>query len=132
MTKPREPFSFASRIRSFGYAFSGLGFAFRTQHNFRIQLLAAIACVTLGALLRISMDDWRWIVLAIVMVLTAELLNTAIEHLCDVVQPERHASVKAAKDVAAGAVLVTSIGAAVIGAIVFWPHVASLIWPASP
>ena len=48
------------------------------------------------------------------------------------VQPERHASVKAAKDVAAGAVLVTSIGAAVIGALVFWPDVAILIWPPSP
>ena len=78
------------------------------------------------------MDDWRWVVLAIVIVLATELLNTAFEHLCDVVQPELHASVKAAKDVAAGAVLVTSIGAAVIGAMVFWPHVAALVWPPSP
>ena len=132
MTKPREPFTFASRIRSFGYAFSGLGFAFRTQHNFRIQILAAIIAVMLGALFKISMDDWRWIVLAIVMVLATELLNTAIEHLCDVVQPEIHPSVKAAKDVAAAAVLVMSIGAAVIGLMVFWPHVAALIWPAPP
>ena len=132
MTKPREPFTFASRIRSFGYAFSGLGFAFRTQHNFRIQILSAIACVTLGALFGISMDDWRWIVVAIVMVLTAELVNTAFEHLCDVVQPDLHASVKAAKDVAAGAVLVTSIGAAVIGVLVFWPHLAAMVWPTPP
>lgn len=132
MTKPREPFTFASRIRSFGYAFGGLRFAFRTQHNFRLQILAAIACVAIAAVLRISMDDWRWIALAIVMVLAMELLNTAFEHLCDVVQPELHASVKAAKDVAAGAVLVTAIGAAVIGAMVFWPYVAILVWPAAP
>jgi diacylglycerol kinase (ATP) len=69
------------------------------QHNFRIQLVAAIA--TVGRLLwRVSADDWRWLVLAIAIVLAAELVNTAFEHLCDVVQPELHASVKAAKDVA--------------------------------
>ncbi len=59
----------------------------------------------------------------------SELVNTAFEHLCDVVQPELHASVKAAKDVAAGAVLVASIGAAVIGVLVFWPYVSSQFWP---
>jgi len=132
MTKQRQPFNFANRIRSFGYAFQGLGFALRTQHNFRIQLVAAIACIMLGVLWRVSADDWRWLVVAIVLVLVAELLNTAFEHLCDVVQPELHASVKAAKDVAAGAVLVASIGAAVIGALVFWPYLANQIWPPLP
>lgn len=132
MTKQRQPFNFANRIRSFGYAFAGLGFALRTQHNFRIQLVAAIACIMLGVLWRVSVDDWRWLVVAIVLVLVAELLNTAFEHLCDVVQPELHASVKAAKDVAAGAVLVASIGAAVIGTLVFWPYLANQIWPPLP
>ncbi len=83
----------------------------------------------LGLLWRVSADDWRWLVLAIAIVLAAELVNTAFEHLCDVVQPELHASVKAAKDVAAGAVLVASIGAAVIGVLVFWPYVSSQFWP---
>ncbi|MDP3493149.1 MAG: diacylglycerol kinase family protein [Hyphomonadaceae bacterium] len=132
MTKQREPFSLRGRIRSFGYAFSGLGFALRTQHNFRIQIVAALACVMLGVLWQIRAEDWRWIVLAIVLVLTAELLNTAFEHLCDLVRPEFHASVKAAKDVAAGAVLVTSTGAAVIGVMVFWPYLAVQMWPPSP
>ena len=74
----------------------------------------------------------KYEVIAIAMVLTAELVNTAFEHLCDVVQPELHASVKAAKDVAAGAVLVTSIAAAVIGVMVFWPYLAAWIWPRLP
>ncbi len=86
----------------------------------------------LGVLWRVSADDWRWLVVAITLVLVAELLNTAFEHLCDVVQPELHASVKAAKDVAAGAVLVASIGAAVIGALIFWPYLANQIWPPLP
>lgn len=125
-------FSLADRIRSVGYALKGLRFALITQHNFRIQLVLAIACVGLGLLWRISAEDWRWAILAIAMVLTAELVNTAFEHLCDVVQPELHASVKAAKDVAAGAVLVTSLGAAIIGALVFWPYLAAGIWPPLP
>ena len=122
MSKPPEAFSLAKRIRSFRYALQGLGFALASQHNFRIQLVAAVAAIVLGVVWRVSADDWRWLVIAIVMVLAAELVNTAFEHLCDVVQPELHASVKAAKDVAAGAVLVVAIGAAVIGALVFWPY----------
>lgn len=122
-------FSVSERLKSVGYALQGLGFALRTQHNFRIQLVAAMACVGLGLLWRISAEDWRWAILAIAMVLTAELINTAFEHLCDVVQPELHASVKAAKDVAAGAVLIASIAAAAIGAMIFWPYVAIQIWP---
>jgi diacylglycerol kinase (ATP) len=122
-------FSLQDRIKSFGYAFSGIGFALRTQANFRIQLAAAAACVALGVAWKVSAEDWRWLVLAIALVLIAEAINTAFEHLCDVVQPEPHASVKAAKDVAAGAVLMASIAAAVIGGLVFWPYVADLIWP---
>lgn len=122
-------FSLNDRIKSVGYALQGLRFALATQANFRIQVVAALACIGLGLLWRISADDWRWAILAIALVLTAELVNTAFEHLCDVVQPELHASVRAAKDVAAGAVLVTSIAAAVIGVLVFWPYLAAQIWP---
>ena len=129
MKKPREAFNFSRRMASFRHALQGIRFALVTQHNFRIQLVAAIATVGLGMLWQVSVDDWRWLVLAIAIVLAAELVNTAFEHLCDVVQPELHASVKAAKDVAAGAVLVASVGAAVIGTLVFWPYVASQFWP---
>ena len=129
MSKPGDTFSLRSRVMSFRYAIQGLRFALVTQHNFRIHLVAAIAAIGLGALWQISADDWRWLVVAIAIVLAAELINTSFEHLCDVVQPELHASVKTAKDVAAGAVLVVSIAAAVIGVMVFWPHVAAQVWP---
>jgi diacylglycerol kinase (ATP) len=122
-------FSLSTRHRSVLYAVRGLGFALKTQANFRIQVVAAMTCVILGVTWRVSADDWRWLVLAVAIVLITEAINTAVEHLCDVVQPEPHASVKAAKDVAAGAVLMASIASAVIGILVFWPYVADLIWP---
>lgn len=129
MAKPNEPFTLRSRMLSFRYALQGLRFALITQHNFRIHLVAAMAAVGLGFFWRISADDWRWVVMAIAIVLAAELVNTSFEHLCDVVQPELHASVRVAKDVAAGAVLICSIASAVIGVMVFWPYTAAYIWP---
>lgn len=129
MAMPDEPFTLRSRLLSCRYAFQGLKFALVTQHNFRIHLVAAIAAIGLGFFWRISGDDWRWIVVAIAIVMAAELVNTSFEHLCDVVQPELHASVRVAKDVAAGAVLVCSIASAVIGVMVFWPYAAARIWP---
>ncbi|HOY78762.1 MAG TPA: diacylglycerol kinase family protein [Hyphomonadaceae bacterium] len=115
--------SMLGRIKSFGYALQGLLFALKTQANFRIHVVVAMAVIGLGLFWGVSGDDWRWLAVAIALVLAAELMNTALEHLCNVVQPELHASVKAAKDVAAGAVLVTAIAAAIIGALVFWPYI---------
>lgn len=115
-------FSLPARLKSFVYALSGLGFMLRTQHNAWIHLVATMAVITCGLWLRIDGSDWRWIVLAIALVWAAEIVNTAFEHLCDVVQPEFHISVKTAKDVAAAAVLVAAVAAAIIGALVFLPY----------
>ena len=73
-------------------------------------------------MLRVSPADWRWLIIAIVLVWFAELMNTAFEYLCDVISPEFHISVKRAKDIAAGAVLVCALGAALIGLSVFWSY----------
>jgi diacylglycerol kinase (ATP) len=70
-------------------------------------------------------QDWRWIIVAIALVWVAEIVNTAFEHLCDVVQPDFHVSVKAAKDVAAGAVLIAALAAAAIGVLVFLPYLST-------
>jgi diacylglycerol kinase (ATP) len=115
-------FSLGARIRSFGYAFRGLGFMLRTQHNAWIHVAATAGVIALGVWLRLSFFDWRWIILAIGIVWIAEIVNTAFEHLCDVVQPEFHVSVKAAKDVAAGAVLVAAFVAVIIALLVFLPY----------
>jgi diacylglycerol kinase (ATP) len=115
-------FSLFARVKSFGYALAGLWFMLRTQHNAWVHLAATIAVGAAGFALHITAQDWRWLVMAVAMVWLAEGVNTAFEHLCDVVSPEFHPSVKCAKDVAAGAVLICALGATVIGAMVFWPY----------
>jgi diacylglycerol kinase (ATP) len=71
---------------------------------------------------RLSGTDWRWLTVAIVLVWVAETMNTAFEYLCDVVSPEFHVSVAKAKDIAAGAVMICSAGAVVLGLLTFWPY----------
>lgn len=117
-------FSIATRLKSFGYAFQGFAFMLKTQHNAWLHLIATVAVVCTGFALQVSAEDWRWLIVAIALVWLAEAMNTAFEHLCDVVSPEFHPSVKRAKDIAASAVLFAAIAAALIGAITFWPYLA--------
>jgi diacylglycerol kinase (ATP) len=98
------------------------------EANARIHLVATIAAIGLGAWLRLSPAEWCWIVLAIALVWIAEALNSALEALADAVHPERDARVGAAKDLAAGAVLVAAIASAVIGALVFGPRLVARIY----
>jgi diacylglycerol kinase (ATP) len=118
---PAQPFTFTGRIRSFTHAFRGIGMMLASQHNAWVHLAATIGVIIAGLVTQISRADWCWIVLAIVGVWTAEALNTAFEILCDVASPEFHPKVKQAKDVAAGAVLITAVGAVTIGLLVFGP-----------
>ena len=117
-----DGFSVASRLESFRCAFRGVGTLLASQHNARIHLLATVCACGLGFLIGISRLEWCAIVVAIAMVWTAEALNTAFEFLCDVASPEFHPLIQKAKDVAAAAVLLSAVGAAVIGLIVFVPH----------
>jgi diacylglycerol kinase (ATP) len=120
-----RPFEFTGRIRSFRYAIVGILRMVRCQHNAWIHAVATVAAVLLGVLFRLSRFEWCWIVLAIAIVWTAEALNTAFEFLADAASPNFHPIIKDAKDVAAGAVLITAIAATIIGATIFWPHVAA-------
>ena len=122
-----RPFSFIGRIRSFKYAFVGIWTMLKSQQNAWIHACATVAVVAAGFVLGISPAEWCWLVLAIIAVWMAEALNTAIEFLADVVSPEFHPLVKKAKDVAAGAVLISAIGAIVIGIIIIGPHVLKLM-----
>jgi len=81
--------------------------------------------VSLGVLLKVSPGDWRWLIAAILMVWSAEAFNTSVEYVCDIYSPGYSVVVKHAKDIAAGAVLLSAIGAALIGAITFWPYLNS-------
>ena len=119
----------AGRIRSFGYAFRGVWTMLRSQRNAWIHALATVVVLAAGLALGISVNDWKWLVLAMVSVWGAEALNTALEFLADAAKPEFHPLVKQAKDVAAGAVLIAAIGAAAIGALIFIPAVVSRLQP---
>ena len=111
----------AGRIRSVGYALRGIGTMLRSQRNAWLHALATVVVVATGLGLGVPAGDWKWLILAIVAVWSAEALNTALEFLADAAKPEYHPLVKQAKDVAAGAVLIAALGAAVIGALVFIP-----------
>lgn len=95
----------------------------RCQHNAWIHMAGTIGVIILGFLFELSGSEWCWIILAISIVWTAEALNTAFEFLADIASPGFNPLVREAKDVAAGAVLITAIGSLIIGIIVFWPHV---------
>ncbi len=124
-TKPR--FSLASRVRSFRYAFTGVAFMLRTQHNAWLHLISTLLALGLGVLFKVKADDWRWLITAILMVWSAEAFNTAVEYVCDVVSPGYSEVVKHAKDIAAGAVLISAACALAIGLITFWPYVAPIV-----
>jgi diacylglycerol kinase len=111
---------------SFVHALRGLTYVFKNEQNFRIQLL--IAAVAVGALLYFPLFTWErvLIIILIVMVLTMELMNSALERFTDLLKPRLNSYVGAIKDIMAAAVLLTSVGAAVIGWLILWPHL--LLW----
>jgi diacylglycerol kinase len=114
-------------IQSFGPAIAGVFALVSSQVNARIHLFAAIMVVFLGFLLQVSSLEWALLVICIGMVVMAEALNTAIELLADAAVPEHHPLVGKAKDVAAGAVLLASITAAVVGTIIFLPRILKIL-----
>jgi diacylglycerol kinase (ATP) len=118
-----KPFKISERIKSFGYALEGIVAFFKTQHNAWIHLFAAIVVVVLGFVLKVNSNEWCWLIVAITLVLITEMLNTAIEFLCDFVSPQLHPQIKNIKDIAAGAVLIAAFGAIAIGCVVFLPKV---------
>jgi len=107
--------------KSFTYAFKGWRTAFKTQLNFRVQCLLAIAAIALGVFLKITTNEWLWISLNITLVLFAELMNTALETLVDLVSPGYNEKAGKVKDVAAGAVTIMAINAALTGLYIFVP-----------
>lgn len=114
-------------IRSFSHAFAGIGHSLQTQANLRIHMVAAICVVITGLLLQISTVEWAILVVTIMIVMSAELFNTAIEAVIDRVGNEPHPLAKIAKDTAAGAVLISAIGSVIVGLLIFGPRLLALI-----
>lgn len=114
--------AWAKLIASFGYAFHGLWYTLRTQRNMRIHLGAAILVTIAGVLLHISALEFALLYIAIANVIVAEMFNTVCEICIDLAKPEYHPLAGIAKDVAAGAVLLSAILAIVVGLFVLGPH----------
>ena len=112
-------------INSFKYAIEGFISSFKTERNMKIHVLATIIVILLGIILKISTIEWCFCIISIVMVISAELFNTAIETIVDMISPEKNEKAKLAKDISASAVLAFSIGAAIIGIIIFVPKIIS-------
>lgn len=112
---------------SFGYAFSGIGQTCAEGRNFRIQLAGGVAAVVLGLALRVSAVEWLAIIICCGLVLGGECFNTAIEHAVDLAMPDRHPAAKAAKDEAAGAVLLFSIASLLVGMVIFVPKILDVL-----
>jgi len=114
-------------LKSQGYARNGVKLIFRNERNFRIDIIVAILVVIAGFLFKISHTDWIAISLVISMVFTAEVLNSAIEALCDTVSQDFKVNIKYAKDVSAGAVLISALVSIVTGLIVFLPYIIEVV-----
>lgn len=111
-----------ARVKSFRYAFVGIWTMISSQHNAWIHAAATLAVIIAGAYFGLTKAEWCWIILAVTSVWTAETVNTALEFLVDLVSPEYNPIAGKVKDVAAGAVLITAIGAALIGLVVIGPY----------
>lgn len=118
---PRQEYK--KLINSFKYAIEGIISSFKTERNMKIHVLAMIVVIALGLFFKLNKVEWCFIIIAIASVISAELFNTAIETVVDMVSPERNPKAKLAKDITAGAVLVVAIGAAIIGFIIFGPQI---------
>jgi diacylglycerol kinase (ATP) len=114
-------------IASFIYAFRGIADFFRTERNARWHLAAALLAAVAGFWLRIDRYEWMAVVVCIGVVMALEAMNTALEHLTNLVSPGYQPLAGRAKDAAAGAVLLAAIGAAVIGGIIFLPKIIAVL-----
>lgn len=111
-------------IQSANNAIEGILHAARTERHFQYHLVTAIAILLMSYTLGITRDDFLVIAVIVILVMLAEMLNTAIEHIVNLISPEYHEQARIAKDIAAGAVLVTAFGAAVLGYIILYPYLA--------
>ncbi len=127
-----SPFTVIGRIRSLRHAAKGIAFVLRSQHNAWLHAVATVLALVLAGVLHVTAfplttGEWAGLVIAIVLVWVSETFSTGLELLADGIAAERHPIVKIGKDVAAAAVLLSALGAVVVGAILFIPRLAMLV-----
>jgi len=110
----------------FKNALDGIFQTMQTERNFRIQTFIAVIVIIAGLYFQISLVEWLVLIVTVFIVLALELMNTAVEKAVDLVTNQYHPLAKLAKDAAAASVLLFSIGAAIIGVIIFLPRIVNL------
>ena len=119
--------NFKRLLKSFGYAWHGLLKTWQEEQNLQVHTFAGILAVICGFLLRISELEWLILILTILLVLLMEVVNSAIERVTDILKPRIHGYVKEIKDIMAAAVMLSALGAVVVGGIIFLPKIFDLV-----
>lgn len=115
------------RANSFKAAFTGLYEGLKSQWNFKFHLLAACVVIALGFYFEVSKMEWCVLLLCCALVISLELINTAIELLCDFIEPSKNEKIRIIKDISAAGVLVSAIIALIIGILIFSPYIKDLL-----
>jgi len=115
-----------STIKSFNYAFQGLGTALKNEPNFRIHIAFALFALILGSLLKLGLLEWLFLTFTIFFVLVLELLNTVLEAIVNTTSPQMNPYAKIAKDVSAACVLLAAGMSIVVGLALFLPKIVPL------
>jgi len=110
-------------LKSYSYAVKGLFKTFREEQNLKIQTFVGLVVLIFGIFFRISRIEWAILTLVVCLVLTAEITNSAVERITDVLKPRINTYVKEIKDIMAAVVLLSSIAAIIVGVIIFYPYV---------
>jgi diacylglycerol kinase len=123
----QKKFSLKSRLESFRFAMNGLLLLLKNEHNSRIHILASIIAIVMGIIMKLDHYEWALLIIVIGAVFLTELLNSSIESLGDLVDPEWNELIMQAKDYSAAAVLISAIVAIVVGGLIFIPKFLDLI-----
>ena len=114
-------------LHSFKYAFAGIKHAVHNHQNMKIHLAASIVALVLSIFLKISGVEFLLVIFAIMFVIFAEMVNTAIEEMTDLITTEHRQQAKVAKDIAAASVLIASLFSIIVAAVIFLPPIANLL-----
>lgn len=122
----KKKYSVSRFFKSFTYAFEGIKTACKTEQNFLFDFIFGILTIILGFILKLNTTEFLIVLLTIGLVISLELVNTAIEYAIDMAMPEIHPLAKAAKDISSGAVLFGAIIAFIVGLIIYLPKIIDL------
>lgn len=125
---PQHPFKSRNFFHSLGFALNGLKAVFDTERNFRTHTVITVLVSVAAWYFHVSPIEWAILIFCMMLMMTVEVLNTAIEYLVDmIVGGAPNEKAKFVKDIAAGACLITAIGVAFIGSFIFLPHLFRLL-----